>query len=80
MPEPNIAARAPFVLDCQPGTYAWCSCGRSKRQPFCDGAHAGTGFVPRIETITAARKVAWCGCKHSLNKPFCDGAHNKLPQ
>ena len=80
MPEPNIAQRAPFVLDCQPGTYAWCACGRSKNQPFCDGSHAGSGFVPKIETLTAARKVAWCGCKHSKTKPFCDGTHKTLPQ
>ena len=39
MTEPEIPARAPFVMDCQPGTYAWCACGRSQKQPFCDGSH-----------------------------------------
>lgn len=77
-PEPKIAARTPYVLDVKPGTYAWCACGRSKQQPYCDGAHAGTPFVPKIEHIAAARKVAWCGCKHSCTKPFCDGSHGKL--
>ena len=42
--------------------------------------HAGTGIVPKIETIEEARKVAWCGCKHSSNKPFCDGSHSGLPE
>ena len=78
MTEPKIASRTPYVLDAQPGTHAWCACGRSKKQPFCDGAHAGTGIVPMIVTIEAARKVAWCGCKMSCKKPYCDGTHKNL--
>ena len=80
MPEPKIAQRFPYVQKCAAGTYAWCACGRSKKQPFCDGSHAGTGFVPRIEEITEERNVAWCGCKHSKNGAFCDGSHKGLPQ
>lgn len=80
MTEPVIPSRVPYVLDCKPGTYAWCACGRSKKQPFCDGSHAGTSFVPRIETITEQKKVAWCGCKHAKTKPFCDGSHSRLSQ
>ena len=26
--------------------YFWCSCGKSKNQPFCDGSHAGSEFTP----------------------------------
>jgi CDGSH-type Zn-finger protein len=80
MAEPKIASRTPYVLDVQPGTYAWCACGQSKKQPYCDGSHAGTAFSPMIEQVKVARKVAWCGCKHSIKKPFCDGTHNKLPK
>jgi CDGSH-type Zn-finger protein len=80
MAEPKIAQRAPYVLECPPGTYAWCACGRSKKQPFCDGSHAGSGFVPAIESLTETRRVAWCGCKHTKNKPFCDGSHGGLPR
>ena len=79
MADPKIASRTPFVIDVQPGTYAWCACGHSKKQAYCDGSHAGTGFSPKIETIDTARKVAWCGCKHAASKPFCDGAHKRLP-
>jgi CDGSH iron-sulfur domain-containing protein 3 len=79
MAEPKIASRTPYVLDVQPGTYAWCACGRSQQQPYCDGSHAGTGLEPKLEVIDRARKVAWCGCKHSTRNPFCDGSHNKLP-
>ena len=79
MTEPKIPARVPYVLDVEPGTYAWCACGGSSTQPYCDGSHAGTGLVPVIEVVDAAKKIAWCGCKHSGNKPFCDGTHSSLP-
>lgn len=71
---------APFVQEMQPGTYFWCSCGESEKQPLCDGSHArkNTGKTPVKVTIDAAKKVAWCGCKESAGKPFCDGTHSKL--
>jgi CDGSH-type Zn-finger protein len=78
MSQPNIAQKAPFVMDMAPGTYFWCACGHSKRQPFCDGSHKGTGLAPKKVELTEAKKVAWCGCKHSKNAPFCDGTHAKL--
>ena len=60
-------------------TYLWCSCGRSRSQPFCDGSHKGTGFEPVRYTATEAdREVLFCGCKHTGSRPFCDGAHNNL--
>ncbi len=78
MEEPKIAQKAPYVLDLDPGTYYWCSCGKSSKQPFCDGSHKGTKFVPEKIEITENKKVALCGCKHSKNGAFCDGAHAKL--
>jgi len=27
--------------------YYWCTCGRSKSQPFCDGSHKNTEFTPK---------------------------------
>ena len=78
MEEPTIAKKAPYVLDMEAGSYYWCSCGKSAKQPFCDGSHKGSEFVPMKVEIAEAKKVAWCGCKHSANKPFCDGAHAKL--
>ena len=79
MTDPKIAQRAPYVLDVPAGTYAWCACGLSQKQPYCDGSHSGTGMKPHVEVVDAPRKVAWCGCKHSAAKPFCDGAHKRLP-
>ncbi|MBL4624765.1 MAG: CDGSH iron-sulfur domain-containing protein [Flavobacteriales bacterium] len=78
MNKPKIAQKSPYVLDMEPGKYAWCSCGQSTNQPYCDGSHKGTSFTPVIEEVTEAKKVAWCGCKNSASGPFCDGAHAKL--
>ena len=46
MSKPEIAKAGPYIVDVEPGTYYWCSCGKSKSQPFCDGSHAGTDFAP----------------------------------
>jgi CDGSH-type Zn-finger protein len=78
MDNPQIPQKAPFVMEVEPGTYAWCACGRSKKQPYCDGSHVGTGFTPHIERITEKKKVAWCGCKHTQSVPFCDGSHKDI--
>ncbi len=78
MSEPTIAQKAPYVLEEKPGKVYWCSCGDSKKQPYCDGSHQGTEFQPMEVTIEKEGKVAWCGCKRSVNKPYCDGAHSKL--
>lgn len=79
MSEPSIPQKKPYVMDVEPGTYAWCACGKSAKQPYCDGAHAGSGMGPRIEKVTEKKKVAWCGCKHSAMGAYCDGSHSRLP-
>jgi len=77
--DPVIAQVKPFHTAVEAGErYAWCSCGRSESQPFCDGSHAGTGFRPVMYTATEARSVLFCGCKHTQDPPFCDGSHNNL--
>lgn len=75
----KIAQKSPYVLDEKPGKKAWCSCGLSRKQPYCDGSHKGTGFQPVVVEIAKEGKVAWCGCKHTQNPPYCDGTHSKLP-
>ncbi len=75
---PKCTQKMPYVKGEQPGTYAWCSCGTSKTQPFCDGSHKGTGFAPMRTELKEAKTVAWCGCRKSGNKPFCDGSHSKM--
>jgi len=78
MSNPEIPQKKPYVMEMESGNYAWCSCGKSKKQPFCDGSHKGSEFKPFIKKIENPQKVAWCGCKHTKTPPFCDGSHNSL--
>ena len=78
MSEPIIAQKQPYAVELQPGDYYWCACGRSARQPFCNGSHRGTGLVPVKHTQTVAGTVYFCGCKHTGTPPLCDGSHRKL--
>ncbi|MDX1638413.1 MAG: CDGSH iron-sulfur domain-containing protein [Balneolaceae bacterium] len=78
MAEPKVAQVGPFVMEIEPGNYAWCACGESDNQPYCDGSHTSTEFTPIVEKIEEPKRVAWCGCKHSGSKPYCDGTHKKL--
>jgi CDGSH iron-sulfur domain-containing protein 3 len=75
---PTVAGTKPIVMTLEPGTYYWCTCGLSSNQPFCNGAHKGTEFVPQAFTIEETTQVALCACKQTGNPPFCDGAHVKL--
>ncbi|HID68582.1 MAG TPA: CDGSH iron-sulfur domain-containing protein [Roseibacterium sp.] len=76
---PNIAQKAPYPVEVTAGkSYFWCSCGRSAKQPFCDGSHKDTDFTPVKYTAEADKKVFFCGCKASGKSPLCDGSHSKL--
>jgi CDGSH-type Zn-finger protein len=79
MSEPVIAAKSPFAVAVEEGKdYYWCSCGMSKAQPFCDGSHKGSGFVPTQYTAPKTDTVYFCGCKHSKTGALCDGSHKTL--
>lgn len=58
--------------------YYFCVCGRSKKQPFCDGSHAGTSFKPKAFIAETSEDAYLCACKHTRNAPFCDGTHKKF--
>ena len=57
-------------------SYFWCSCGKSSKQPFCDGSHKGTKFTPLMYKADQSKKVFFCTCKLTKDKPICDGSHN----
>ena len=58
-------------------SYFWCSCGKSSKQPFCDGSHEGSEFNPVVYKAELTKKMFFCTCKQTNNQPFCDGSHNK---
>ena len=79
MSNPVIAAKSPFAVEVEQGKdYYWCSCGKSKSQPFCDGSHSGSEFSPTKYTAAESKTVYFCGCKHSKAGVCCDGSHSKL--
>ena len=79
MGDPAVAQKAPMPVEVEEGkNYFWCSCGKSAKQPFCDGSHKDTGMTPVKFTATASKKIFFCGCKKSAKSPLCDGTHAKL--
>ncbi len=78
MTEPVCVQKSPYAVELEPRDYYWCACGRSKNQPFCDGAHAGTGIEPVKFTVTQKETKYLCGCKATKSSPFCDGSHSQL--
>ena len=77
--EPVIAARGPAKVMLEAGKDYWfCACGRSATQPFCNGAHKGTGFTPKKFTAEKSGDAWLCQCKHTNGAPYCDGTHKTL--
>ena len=79
MSNPYIAKNTPVKVSLKKGTkYKFCTCGRSKNQPFCDGSHAATNFTPKAFTAEENGDAYLCACKHSGNAPYCDRTHGKF--
>ena len=79
MDSPVVARPKPCLINVKAGrSYFWCSCGRSRNQPFCDGSHKGTGLAPLQHIPAKSAKVWFCGCKATGKSPLCDGTHNRL--
>ena len=79
MTDPVIAQKSPYGVQVEAGkTYAWCACGRSQNQPFCDGSHKETGMTPVVFKAEESKEVWLCGCKQTKSQPGCDGSHNRL--
>ena len=74
-----VAQKSPYGVDVEEGkTYAWCSCGKSANQPFCDGSHEGSGFKPVSYKADKTGTVFFCGCKKTKDTPLCDDSHTSL--
>jgi CDGSH-type Zn-finger protein len=73
---PRIVDLKPLSLTLAPGRYSWCSCGYSKKQPFCDDSHRAEENATnrrsyKFEVLEEAQ-VAFCMCRHTGNPPYCD--------
>jgi CDGSH-type Zn-finger protein len=79
MTEPQVAQKAPFAIALEAGkNYYWCACGKTAKQPFCDGSQKGSEFSPKPFVAAKDGTAYLCGCKHSKNEPYCDGSHKSL--
>jgi CDGSH-type Zn-finger protein len=75
-PQATVARLFPALTQVEKGkTYHWCSCGLSKKQPFCDGSHKGTSFGPVAYEAKESKRVLFCMCKQTGTAPICDNAH-----
>ena len=46
---PIITQKSPYPVEVEEGkSYFWCACGKSAKQPFCDGSHKGSSFTVRF--------------------------------
>lgn len=81
MSKPKIAGTEAITVNLVEGKeYAWCACGESSNQPFCDGSHSGTGYTPLMFTAEKTGQEYLCSCKYTKAPPFCDDAHKCLPK
>ena len=52
------AGDTPIGVDVLEGkSYYWCTCGKSLKQPFCDGSHKDTAFKPLPYKAEQSKKV-----------------------
>lgn len=78
---PTVACVDPALVPLVAGQrYAWCTCGRSQQQPFCDGRHAGTDWKPLVFVAKRTQQDWLCTCKFTRQPPYCDAAHNRLAE
>ena len=78
MSEAKRTGGGPVKRELEEGkTYAYCTCGESANQPFCDGSHKETASRPQIFKVEKSGAHFLCACKSTGNKPFCDGSHSK---
>jgi CDGSH-type Zn-finger protein len=79
MDQPVCAQKAPFKIILEESKdYWWCACGRSAKQPFCDGSHKAVGLAPLKYTAQKDGDHWLCMCKGTKNSPLCDGTHKTL--
>ena len=54
---PKIAQKSPYIIDEKARRRAFCTCGLSSKNPYCDESHKGTGFSPKIIELEEEKEV-----------------------
>jgi glutamate synthase domain-containing protein 2 len=88
MTNPIIADNKPVKVNLAKGQeYHFCTCGRSRSQPFCDGSHAGTAFRPRVivsdmsfGALSEEAKIALAKGAELAGTGICSGEGGMLPE
>ncbi len=80
MTDPVVAQASPYKVELEEGQkYAFCTCGLSDKQPYCNGAHKEADvFKPNVFVAEKTETAFLCGCKQTGNAPRCDGSHKSL--
>ncbi|UJR32090.1 hypothetical protein I4U23_019558 [Adineta vaga] len=77
--KPHVPTYGPCsIRDLKPGEVKlWCTCGLSKKQPWCDGSHKDTSFRPLKWTVPERAQTVYliCACKYTKRPPICDATH-----
>ncbi len=65
------AGESAIAVDVKQGkSYYWCSCGKSSKQPFCDGSHKGTEFNPFVFKAELTKKCFFALANKLIINPF----------
>ena len=79
---PALTHRRPYKMELEPGkTYFYCTCGKSESQPWCDGSHRGTEWMPykfTYEGDSKKKHICWCKLNKDESEYRCDGSHKKF--
>jgi CDGSH-type Zn-finger protein len=74
-----MSHKQPIAVEVVAGKqYFWCSCGKSNKQPWCDGSHSGSEFSPLAYKAEETKTLHVCACKKTGHPPLCDGTHQLL--
>ena len=65
------AGESAIAVDVEEGkSYYWCSCGKSAKQPFCDGSHKGSEFNPIAYKAEVTKKCFFVLVNKLIINPF----------
>ncbi|MFT5600274.1 MAG: CDGSH-type Zn-finger protein [Parvicella sp.] len=79
MEKGKVAAKSPQMEELEAGkTYAYCACGKTENQPWCNGSHKGSELAPKVFKVEETKTAAICMCRQTKNPPYCDGSHRSL--